>query len=137
MKAFKIMSIAGLALFWWLLIILILLLDDEGVRLVDDEGVRFATALGLGALAVLYAVPYSIVGLVKSGKNATLKVMSIIGVSWFGLLLLMLLSSINDVNDIDEMLGLGLFVLLYAVPYSIVGLVQSIQATKKPLSTHI
>ncbi|MDR0832666.1 MAG: hypothetical protein LBN93_00510 [Candidatus Symbiothrix sp.] len=52
----------------------------------------------------------------------TLKVMSIIGLVWFALLFIVMVS---EECTVDEALGMGLCAILYAIPYSIVGLVQS------------
>jgi hypothetical protein len=59
----------------------------------------------------------------------TLKVMSIIGLVWYALLLFCILSM--ETTDVEEALGYGLLVIIYAIPYSIVGLVQANKQKKK------
>jgi uncharacterized membrane protein YpjA len=80
-------------------------------------------ALGVGLFAILYALPFSIVGLLQFKKNKLMKIMSIIGLAWNGLWLIAMFAS--DDLDYDTALGFGVLVLLYAIPYSIVGLKQN------------
>jgi hypothetical protein len=58
MKTIKVMSIIGLVLFVLLLIVAL------GEEITDPE-----EALGIGLVALLYGIPYSIVGLVHSSKK--------------------------------------------------------------------
>lgn len=51
------------------------------------------------------------------------KVMSIIGIVWFAICLMGLLACLED--DYEAAAGAGLFGLLYAIPFAIVGLVAS------------
>lgn len=50
----------------------------------------------------------------------TIKVMSIIGIIWFSIMFLGMVGS-----DYDDAGGFGAFAILYAIPYSIVCLVQA------------
>jgi hypothetical protein len=52
-----------------------------------------------------------------------MKVMSIIGIVWFSLSLICVIGFSNSMND--EAVGWGMLGMLYAIPYSIVGLIQS------------
>ena len=54
--------------------------------------------------------------------------MSIIGIVWFSLSLLCILAFIN--SDMEASAGWGLLGMLYALPYAIVGLVNSNKKTK-------
>jgi hypothetical protein len=51
-----------------------------------------------------------------------MKVMSIIGIIWFSLCLIILIALAGDYNY-KGVAGWGIFALLYAIPYSITGLV--------------
>lgn len=54
----------------------------------------------------------------------TIRVMSIIGIVWFSISLLCIITFYKD-NSIDAAIGWDLMAVIYAIPYSIVGLVQS------------
>jgi len=56
-----------------------------------------------------------------------MRVMSIIGIVWFSLSLFCLFAFMDV--DVDASLGWGLLGLLYALPYSITGLVLSLKTT--------
>ncbi len=58
-----------------------------------------------------------------------MKVMSIIGIVWFSLSFICMIAFIN--SNIEAAAGWGVLGILYAIPYSIVGLVISINASKK------
>lgn len=58
----------------------------------------------------------------------TLKVMSIVGLVWFGLSLVCLLS-FNNYTDYESSIGWGILGMFYAIPYSIVVLVNSKKLT--------
>ena len=51
-----------------------------------------------------------------------MKAMSIIGIVWFSLSLLIIIMSLGD-NDANAAAGWGIIGLFYAIPYSITGLV--------------
>ncbi len=55
--------------------------------------------------------------------------MSIIGIVWFSLSLFSMAAFLN--SDIEAAVGWGILGMLYAIPYSIVGLVKSNNASKK------
>jgi len=114
--AMKIMSIIGLV--WFNLMFFAMLV---GIGESDEE-----IALGVSFLAILYAIPFSIIGLVQSKTNILMKVMSIIGIAWNCLWLTAMFILIDDL-DFDTALGFGVLILLYAIPYSIIGLIQSIR----------
>ena len=115
MKITKIMSIIGLA---WFGLLLIALFSLDGY---DEE-----EALGVGLFAILYAIPFSIVGLLQFKQNKLMKIMSIIGIVWSSFWLFVMISTAEDL-DYDTALGFGVLVLLFAIPYSIVGLIQSMK----------
>lgn len=62
-----------------------------------------------------------------------MKVMSIIGIIWFSFSLICVVGFSNNMND--EAVGWGILGMLYAIPYSIVGLIQSIKKNKVEKST--
>jgi len=115
MTSVKVMSIIGIVLFS-LTLIYGLVSETEDV----DE------IIGDGIVVVLYAIPFSIVALVHAGKRMALKVMSIIGLILFSLLLIGMLAS--ETSDLEEALGFVVIANLYAIPFSIVALVQSIKS---------
>ncbi|MEJ6492522.1 MAG: SHOCT domain-containing protein [Flavobacteriales bacterium] len=57
-----------------------------------------------------------------------MKVMSIIGIVWFSLSFICVVGFSNGMND--EAVGWGMLGMLYAIPYSIVGIVQSNKKNK-------
>ena len=57
-----------------------------------------------------------------------MKIMSIIGIVWFSLSLLCILAFIN--SDMEASAAWGFLGMLYALPYAIVGLVNSNKKTK-------
>jgi hypothetical protein len=59
-----------------------------------------------------------------------MKIMSIIGIIWFILCLILSLTFAD--YDPDASIGWGIFGLLYAVSYSIVGLTTSLNSSKRP-----
>jgi predicted nucleic acid-binding Zn ribbon protein len=115
MKVTKIMSIIGLA---WFGLLLIALFSLDGY---DEE-----EALGVGLFVILYAIPFSIVGLLQFKKNKLMKIMSIIGLAWNGLWSIVMISTADEL-DYDTAVGFCVFLLLFAIPYSIVGLIQSMK----------
>lgn len=58
-----------------------------------------------------------------------MKVMSIIGIVWFSISLIFLLAFMHD--DIKASIGWGMMGLMYAIPYSITGLVIAMKNQKK------
>ena len=58
-----------------------------------------------------------------------MKTMSIIGIVWFSLSFLFMMAFLN--TNMPASAGWGLLGMLYAIPFSIVGLVKSVQS-KKP-----
>ena len=62
-------------------------------------------------------------------KILKMKVMSIIGIIWFSLSLICIAGFMN--SDMEAAVGWGILGMLYAIPYSIVGLVKSNNASKK------
>ncbi|NCC98712.1 MAG: SHOCT domain-containing protein [Bacteroidia bacterium] len=60
-----------------------------------------------------------------------MKVMSIIGIVWFSLSLICVLAFRNSLND--EAAGWGMLGMLYAIPYSIVGLIMSNKTEKSTI----
>ena len=62
-----------------------------------------------------------------------MKAMSIIGIIWFTFSLLVIFSSLE--SDLEVAAGWGLLGLLYALPYSIVGLVEYNKKQKKNLNS--
>jgi len=58
-----------------------------------------------------------------------MKVMSIIGIVWFSLSFLFITAFMNV--DLEAAAGWGILGMAYAIPYSIVGLVKSKNASKK------
>ena len=62
-----------------------------------------------------------------------MKVMSIIGIVWFSLSLICVIGFSNNMNN--EAVGWGMLGMLYAIPYSIVGLIQSNKKNKAEKST--
>lgn len=58
-----------------------------------------------------------------------MKVMSIIGIVWFSLSLICIAAFLG--SDSESAAGWGVLGMLYAIPYSIVGLVKSSNASKK------
>lgn len=62
-----------------------------------------------------------------------MKVMSIIGIAWFSLSFLCLVA-FNKNGDAVAAVGWGILGMLYAIPYSIVGLVQSIKKAESKKS---
>ena len=65
----------------------------------------------------------------------TMKIMSIIGIAWCGLSLICVLGFIDA--DIEASAGWGMLGLLYAVPYSITGLVLTLKNEKNNTSGSI
>jgi len=61
-----------------------------------------------------------------------MKAMSIIGIIWFSLSFFCVIAFNNSMND--EAVGWGILGMLYAIPYSIVGLVQSNKKNKTEIS---
>jgi hypothetical protein len=59
----------------------------------------------------------------------TLKVMSIIGLVWFGISFLCI-ASFNNPTDYEAAIGWGIIALLYAIPFTIVVLVKSSSKSK-------
>jgi len=62
-----------------------------------------------------------------------MKVMSIIGIVWFSLSFFCAIGLNNGMND--EAVGWGILGMLYAIPYSIVGLIQSNKKKQTEKST--
>lgn len=62
-----------------------------------------------------------------------MKAMSIIGIVWFSISLLFIFSSLE--TDLEVAAGWGILGLLYALPYSIVGLVEYNKKQKKHLNS--
>jgi len=60
-----------------------------------------------------------------------MKAMSIIGIVWFSLCFIGICSGYSQ-SEIDAVLGWGFFGMLYAIPYSITGLVLSSKAKHTP-----
>jgi len=58
-----------------------------------------------------------------------LKVMSIIGIIWFSLSLIFIVY-LNKIGNVQASLGWGILGMLYAIPYSIVGLNMSARKNK-------
>lgn len=61
-----------------------------------------------------------------------MKIMSIIGIIWFSLSFLFILVFLNE--DMEAAAGWGLLGMLYAIPYSIVGLVKSNKSSNKEMN---
>ena len=55
----------------------------------------------------------------------TLKVMSIIGLVWFGLMFIAIIAYMD--NDTAGVIGAGLWAVIYGIAFAIVGLVKSKQ----------
>jgi hypothetical protein len=62
-----------------------------------------------------------------------MKVMSIIGIVWFVLSLFFIILLINE--DVNAAAGWGILGLIYAIPYSIAGLVISNKQRKSTINT--
>jgi hypothetical protein len=115
----KILSVIGLV--WYFLLIV-----GFGIDVIVNN---FDTFYDSGALIILgalgYAIPYSIIGLTLLWKNKVMKVMSVIGILWNILVLSILVWFFTE--EYGELLSpfAGILFVLYNLPYTIVGLVQS------------
>jgi hypothetical protein len=121
-KAMKIMSIIGLVLYSVLIVVF-------GVDVVVNDFRDFYDSGALIILiGVLYAIPYSIVGL-NLLKNLTITVMSLIGIIWNILVLSVLIWFYSKEFGGGELLSpfAGILFVLYNIPYLIVALIQSLK----------
>jgi surface polysaccharide O-acyltransferase-like enzyme len=71
----------------------------------------------------------------KTKKRKIMKVMSIIGIVWFSLSLICIIAFFE--SDIEASSGWGMLGMLYAIPYSIVGLILSNRKKQTEKSTII